>query len=230
MTRRTAARAAALAVLIAALTLTAYLLPLRRLATQAGQLGPVAAIGLGAVLLLALVPRTVVSLACGAFFGAWHGAGYAIAAAMAGAAIAFGLGRLLGRGAVATAISRPVPAAAEPPGWLRRAPRRLARLDGWLRRQGTLAVIVLRMFPAAPFGLVSYAYGASGTRTRHYLLGTFIAATPSAITYAIVGSAATAPGAFAPITLAPAALGLAVTGAAALWWRRRPAGAAPAES
>jgi uncharacterized membrane protein YdjX (TVP38/TMEM64 family) len=192
-----------LAALIAALAAIGYALPLHQLATSAGRLGPLAAIGLGSALLLALVPRTVISLACGALFGALAGAGYALTSAVLSAAIAFVLGRLLGRKVVAE-----------------RAGRRLARADTWLRRRGLLAVIVVRLLPLAPYGLVSYVYGTTGVRARHYLLGTLIGAAPSAVAYAGIGAAAVSPGRLHLTALAPAALGLLVSmGAAIYWWR-----------
>jgi uncharacterized membrane protein YdjX (TVP38/TMEM64 family) len=93
-------------------------------------------------------------------------------------------------------------------------------VDTWLRRRGLLSVLVVRMLPIAPYGLVSYAYGASGTRTHHYFGGTVIGALPSAVTYAAIGAAAGAAGGFNPLTLIPAGLSLAVSLTAGLWWRR----------
>lgn len=191
-------------VLLAGLTVTGYLLPLHRVASDAARLGPVVAIATATALLLALVPRTAVSLACGALFGAVAGTVYAYLAAFAGATIAFGIGRLLGRGFVA-----------------RYARGRLSTVDFWLRRRGTLAVLVVRLLPVAPYGLVSYAYGSSATRTHHYLAGSALGAVPASITYAILGAAASSPRAFNPLTLIPAVLGFGVTLSVLLYWRRR---------
>lgn len=168
-----------------------------------GPAGPVAAVAGGALLLAALVPRTAVSLAFGALFGAALGGGLALVAALLGAAATFLAGRALGRDFLTAR------------GW-----RRWDRLDMWLTRRGLLAVIVSRLTPLAPFGLVGYAYGTTSVRVGHYLLGTLIAATPSAVAYAVIGAAVVAPSRVDAVAFVPATLGLLVTAAAALHWRR----------
>jgi uncharacterized membrane protein YdjX (TVP38/TMEM64 family) len=187
---------------VVALAVAGYTLSPHRVAESAASLGPVAAIGAATLLLLALVPRTLVSLTCGALFGAVIGASYALVAAMLAATLGFAAARWLARGVVA-----------------QRLRGRAYRLDAWLSRRGLLAVIVVRLVPIAPFGLVSYLYGVTSVRTRHYLAGTFVGAAPSAITWAGVGAAAINPAGIRPLTLVPPLVGLVVTIAAALWWR-----------
>jgi uncharacterized membrane protein YdjX (TVP38/TMEM64 family) len=189
-------------VAVAALAIAGYALSPHRIAESAASLGPVAAIGAATLLLLALVPRTLVSLTCGALFGAPLGAGYAVAAAILAATVAFAAARWLARRVVAEHLRG-----------------RAARMDAWLSRRGLLAVIVVRLVPIAPFGLVSYVYGATGVRTRHYLAGTVLGAAPSAVTWAGVGAAAIHPAGIRPLTLVPPLIGLVVTVAAAVWWR-----------
>ena len=200
-----AARALVLAGIVGALAAAGSLLPLRDLPQAVaglGPAGPLAAVTGAALLLAALVPRTAVSLALGALFGAWSGAALAIGAAALGGAATFTAGRALGREYLASR------------GWVR-----WERLDAWLRRRGLLAVIVVRLMPLAPFGLVGYAYGATSVRARHYLLGTLIAAIPSAVAYAVIGAAVVAPSRVDAVAFVPAALGLLVSAAAAAYWR-----------
>jgi uncharacterized membrane protein YdjX (TVP38/TMEM64 family) len=203
--RTTAARRALTLLLgVGALAVAAWLLPLRQLPELVDRIGPVApylGVLIGSALLIALIPRTPVSLACGALFGATVGSVCAIATAVVGALVTFGAGRWLGREFVAA-----------------RAGRRLARLDGMVARGGVLAVATVRCIPVAPFGVVGYAYGASAVRFRHYLAGTLINVVPGAVSYAIIGAAATAPGRFQPLALVPAALGLALSVAVAGQW------------
>jgi len=205
-----------LIVAVAGLAVTGYALSPHRIAESAASIGPFAAVGAATFLLLALVPRTIVSLACGALFGFLSGAAIALSAAIAAAAIGFAAGRWLVRGVVADRLRGPSNAA-----WRRSDKLRggVARLDNWLSRHGLLAVLVVRLVPIAPFGLVSYCYGGTGVRTRHYLLGTLIGAAPSAATWAGIGAAAIDPARVGPLTLLPAAVGLCVSTAAALWWR-----------
>ncbi|SCL16068.1 Uncharacterized membrane protein YdjX, TVP38/TMEM64 family, SNARE-associated domain [Micromonospora nigra] len=210
-----AVRFAGLLLLLAILTPVALLAPrpeLSELPERADQLGgyaPMAAIVGGALLLVALVPRTFVTLASGAIFGAWEGAAYALGAALLAAALGFAVGRLLGREFVAERVRG-----------------RLARLDGWFARQSVLGVITVRLLPISGFGMVSYGYGTTGARLLPFLAGSVIASAPTAFGYAAVGAAVTTSGDVNWFAAAPAGLG--VIASAVLvhrWWRaerRRP--------
>lgn len=179
---------------VAALAGAAWLLPLRELPEAVERLGvaaPVAGAVVSALLLVALVPRTPISLACGLLFGVWVGAACALVATMIAAAVTFAAGRALGTEWVA-----------------RRAGKRWAGMQTWLEREGTLAVAAVRALPLGPYGLGGYAYGASGVRVRHFALGSLIAGAPSAISYAYLGAAVARPGDLDPLTLIPLAFGM----------------------
>jgi uncharacterized membrane protein YdjX (TVP38/TMEM64 family) len=199
-------RAAVLILAVGALAAAAAFLPLRELPALARDLGPIAAVAaavIGGVMLSALVPRTAITLACGALLGPLVGTVAALTAAMIAAAATYAAGRWAGRGALAA-----------------RGGGRLHRLDGFLNRRGLSAVLLVRFLPLAPFGLIGYAYGTTSVCRRQYLLGTLIAAAPSAVTYAVLGAAVTAPGRISVLTLAPAALGFVLTTAIVWRWRR----------
>jgi uncharacterized membrane protein YdjX (TVP38/TMEM64 family) len=132
-------------------------------------------------------------------FGAAVGTLIALAVALVAAAVTFLAGRWLGRDFV-----------------VRRAGRRWHRIEEWVAREGVLAVTAVRALPLGPYGLVGYAYGASGVRVRDYVLGTTIAATPSAITYALLGAAIAGPGALSPLTFVPLAFGLLLSAVVAV--------------
>lgn len=189
-----------LAAAIALLALTAWTLPVQEWAET---LNPIAMLPVAAVLLCALVPRTVVTLACGALFGVAAGAALAHGAALLAASGSFLAGSWAGHTLLMT-----------------KAGPRLKAVDGWLARRGLLAVVVVRLLPLAPFGLVSYAYGASSTRFRDFFGGTLLGSLPSSITYSTIGAAAVAPGAMNWLTFLPAAAGLLLSGCAAVYWRR----------
>jgi uncharacterized membrane protein YdjX (TVP38/TMEM64 family) len=196
------ARLVALVVVVAALALTAFLLPLDAIPAGVARLGlvaPLAGVAVGAALLVALVPRTPVSVACGLLFGAGLGTACALAVALVAAGLTFTAGRALGRDFVR-----------------RRAGRRWARLEGWIAREGVLAVAAVRALPLGPYGLVGYAYGASGVRVRDYALGTAISATPSAVTYALLGAAIADPTRLSALTFVPLAFGLLLTAVVAV--------------
>ncbi len=204
--RRRLLRGGLLAFGVAALGTAAAVLPLRELPHLMSSLGPAAAIAVavvGGLLLSVLVPRTAITIACGALLGPAVGAVAALAAAMIGAAATYFAGRWAGHGALRA-----------------RAGGRLDRLDGWLNRRGLSAVLLVRFLPLAPFGLIGYAYGTTSVCRRHYLLGTLLAAVPSAVTYAVIGAAVIAPGEMNPATLAPAAIGFTLTTTIVWRWRR----------
>jgi uncharacterized membrane protein YdjX (TVP38/TMEM64 family) len=203
-------RLAALVAGVAALAIAAATLPLAQLPQQVANFGvgaPIAAVAVGAALLVALVPRTPISLACGVLFGAVTGAICALAAALVAAAVTFAAGRWLGREVVA-----------------RRTGRLWTRLEGWIDREGVLAVAAVRALPIGPYGLTGYAYGASGVRVRDYTIGSIIAGAPAAIAYAVLGAALVTPSGLNPVVLVPTIF------AAGLWLaigvRRRRARAA----
>ncbi|XXG10638.1 VTT domain-containing protein [Micromonospora sp. SH-82] len=204
-----AVRFALLLAMLAGFGVLLFLVPLPApgelpdLAARMGPLAPVAAVAVGAVLLVALVPRTFVTLASGALFGPLVGGGYALGAALLAAALGFAVGRLLGREFVADRVRG-----------------RLARLDHWFARQSVVGVITVRLLPIAGFGLVSYGYGTTGARLLPYLVGSVVASAPTAFGYAAVGASVTSPGDVNWYAAAPAALGL-VASAVLIhrWWR-----------
>ncbi|MBB5869381.1 putative membrane protein YdjX (TVP38/TMEM64 family) [Allocatelliglobosispora scoriae] len=213
--RRAWLKPALLALAIGAAAIAVSLLPVERIPDHVatlGTAGPVAAVAVGATLLTVLFPRTLLSLACGALFGALGGAATSLAAALIAALTTFAIGRWAGREVVAARLRG-----------------RLARVDSFLARRGLLAVVVTRLLPLGPFGLIGYVYGSSSTRLRDFAAGTAIGAAPSSFAYAAIGAAAVSPSEFTWVTYAPAAAGLLISASAALYWRhttRREAAAA----
>jgi uncharacterized membrane protein YdjX (TVP38/TMEM64 family) len=209
LAQRSAVRFTALLLLLGLFGLVVLLVPrpelaeLPQRADRLGGLAPLAGVVGGAVLLVALVPRTFVTLASGAIFGALEGAAYALGAALLAAALGFAVGRVLGREFVAE-----------------RTRGRLARLDGWFARQSVFGVMTVRLLPIAGFGLVSYGYGTTGARLLPFLAGSVLASAPTAFGYAAVGAAVGSPDGVNWFAAAPAALG--VIASAVLirsWWR-----------
>lgn len=194
-------RLAALVAGVAALAAAAWLAPLDTVPEAVARLGPMAPVAgviIGAILLVALVPRTPISVACGLLFGPTTGSVCALAVSVVAAAVTFLAGRLLGRQSVERWAHRAAG---------RRGGRAWAAIERWIAREGVLAVAAVRSLPVAPFGLVGYAYGASGVRVRDYAIGTLLASSPSAVTYALLGAAVVAAGSATPLTLLPLALG-----------------------
>jgi uncharacterized membrane protein YdjX (TVP38/TMEM64 family) len=204
--KRRLIRFAVLGVVVGALAAAAALLPIREIGNaimELGHMAPVAIAVVGGLLLSVLVPRTAITIACGALLGATTGAATALAAAVIAATATYYAGRWAGRGALHA-----------------RAGGRLARLDGWLNRRGLSAVLLVRFLPLAPFGLIGYAYGTTSVCRKRYLFGTFLASIPSAVSYAVIGAAVANPHGLNPLSVAPAVIGFALTTTIVWRWKR----------
>ncbi len=135
----------------------------------AGLLGAVVAV---AVVLLAPVPRSAVSVLLGVALG-WSGLGIAYAGGLLAALGAFALGRCLGRSAV-----------------LRLAGPRLSRVDGAVSERTFLAVMTARLIPVVPFAAVNYGAALSGARATPYLAATALGMLPSTVVQVGLGATA----------------------------------------
>ncbi len=171
---------------------------LRSRVDAAGVWGPALFFSLYVGLALIPVPKAVLTAAGGALFGLWAGAGLALAAALVGAVVAFGLGRLLGRDAVDRLIQG-----------------RLAQVDALLADHGLSAVLIVRLVPLVPFIAINYASGLTGVRFRHYVLGSAIGMVPGTLAYAALGAYGTN-----PWGLAAAGSALIVLVLGGSWWAR----------
>ncbi len=105
---------------------------------------------------LGWVPATVLVTATGVAFGPVLGPLYGMAGCLGAASVAFALGRRLGRGRIEKIGGG-----------------RVLRLTRRLKRNGVLAVFIIRKVPA-PFALINMAVGASSIRYRDFLVGSFL--------------------------------------------------------
>lgn len=171
----------------------------------------------GAFLLggLLVVPVTVCIVATLLAFGPWHGLAYSLLGAELSALLTYGIGRLLGEGAVR-----------------RLAGSRVGRVARRLSKQGILTVVAVRMIPVAPYTLVNVVAGAVRYRLRDFAIGTAIGLAPGIAALAIlVDRLGTAvrdrdPSTFLVLGAASAAVALALLGVRA--WLRRARRAEPA--
>lgn len=127
-------------------------------------------IGYG-LITLTPIPKNVVSVAAGITWGLGMGFVLVYAGALIGAALAFMLGRALGRDAVE-----------------RFTGARVARVDEVLRSRGLLTVIGARLIPILPFTVINYTAGLTGVRRRDYAIGTMIGIIPGTLAYVAVGA------------------------------------------
>ncbi len=153
----------------------------------------------------AFVPRPVLNLAAGALFGSQGGTATALAGTVLGAALAFGLGRLLGQDAL-----RPLLRAR----WLTAADRQLSE-------HGFRSMLAIRLFPGLPFAGTNYCAAVSRMRWSSYLLATTLGSIPNTAAYAVAGARAATP--TSPAFLLSMGF-IAVSGLAALavaWYKRK---------
>jgi uncharacterized membrane protein YdjX (TVP38/TMEM64 family) len=121
---------------------------------------------------VALAPAGLLSVAAGLLFGAWAFP-IVVAAATAGAVLAFVIGRYLAREQVKRAVrKRPV----------------LEAIDQAVREEGWKIVVLLRLTPLVPFNIQNYALGVTDVGLLPYALGTFFGIMPGTALYVYLGA------------------------------------------
>ena len=158
-----------------------------------------------AVVLLAPVPRSALSVLLGMVAGFGPGLAVALAGGLLGGLAAFGLSRALGRPAI-TRLADP----------------RLGRVDRLMADRGFWALLVGRLLPVVPFVVLSYGAGLTAVRLTPYALSTAIGLIPSTVVQVGIGaSAGVLAGWTATVTALPVVAAVLVVAGTALAWRRR---------
>lgn len=173
---------------------------LRSLVEGAGAWAPVVFAGLCAAGTAVFFPKPVLATAAGLLFGVGWGSVLAVVGCTAGAMIAFGVARALGRATVA--------------GWLG---ERLAVVERVFARRGVEATLAVRLLPVVPFTLANYAAGVTAVKAWHFALGTALGLVPSTVLAAVLGDALSDLG--SPRSLVALAI-WGVLAVAGVWWGR----------
>ncbi|MGW5477792.1 TVP38/TMEM64 family protein [Streptomyces sp. NPDC004008] len=150
------------------------------------------------------VPRPLLNLAAGALFGSELGTGAALAGTVLGAAMAFGLGRVLGQDAL-----RPLLRGR----WLKAA-------DGQLSRHGFRSMMAARLFPGVPFWAANYCAAVSRMRWAPFLIATALGSVPNTAAYVVAGARASRPTSPA-FLIAMALIAVPTVAGAVMAWRKR---------
>jgi uncharacterized membrane protein YdjX (TVP38/TMEM64 family) len=196
-----------LVLLVVALAATAHLIDipdgakLRELVDQAGAAAPAVFVAVCALGTAVFFPKPVLATAAGLLFGVGWGSALAIAGFTAGALIAFGIARGLGRDAIK--------------GWLG---ERLHTLERVFARRGVEATLVIRLLPIVPFTLANYGAGVTAVRGRDFALGTALGLVPSTVLAAVLGDALSDLG--SPRSIVALSIWTVLAGIG-LWWGRR---------
>ncbi len=149
---------------------------LAALVARAGLWGPALVIAMMVIAVVASpIPSAPIALAAGAAYGHIWGTFYVMAGAEAGAVIAFGLARWLGRDVIARWFGE--------------------RIDkGFLGSQNALTWLVFlsRLMPFVSFDMISYAAGLSRLAFWRFALATLAGIIPASFVLAHLGGAVTA--------------------------------------
>lgn len=146
----------------------------------------------GAALTAVGLPRQSVSLVGGYLFGVLAGTLLALAATLAGCAIAYHVARGLGAGALE-----------------RRLPALASRLHGWTRDRVFAKTLMVRLFPVGSNVATNLAAGAARARRFPFFAGSLVGFAPQTLVFALAGTSV------GTGTAAPLLVGIALLGASA---------------
>jgi uncharacterized membrane protein YdjX (TVP38/TMEM64 family) len=138
-----------------------------------GFFGPLVYMMLYSVTSIILFPASLLSIASGTIWGPYLGTAYTVTGATLSASIPFFIARLLGRDYVQKKLS---------------FTNKLRICDKFLKKNGFMAVFIMRLIPLFPWDVVNYGSGICGIRLRDYLSATFIGIIPGSFTYNLIGS------------------------------------------
>ena len=122
-----------------------------------------------------LLPGGVLAIGSGFFFGLWWGFALNLAGNLAGAAIAFLLGRTLGRNWVERKFLRH---------------RKWAALDQAVARDGWRIIFLSQLHPLFPTSLLNYLYGVTRVRFSTCMLWVALGQAPGLFLYSYLGTLA----------------------------------------
>ncbi|MBF0190910.1 MAG: VTT domain-containing protein [Magnetococcales bacterium] len=118
------------------------------------------------------LPGSMLTLAGGAIFGPWMGAGLSVLGATLGAGVSFLIARHLAGG------------------WVeQRAAGMIGRLLAGVESEGWRFVAFTRLVPIFPFNLLNYALGLTRIRFDHYLITSLLCMIPGGLAYSWLGHA-----------------------------------------
>jgi uncharacterized membrane protein YdjX (TVP38/TMEM64 family) len=142
-----------------------------------GVWGPIVYVLLYAIGPSFLIPGAVMTIAAGLAFGMWWGAIWSLVGANAGAIVAFGAGRFLGRSFVERTMGI-----------------RLRRLLNRLERNGFYLTLYLRLVPIIPYNAFNLMAGASPIKFKDYLWASAVGMIPGTVLFALLGDSLWNPG------------------------------------
>lgn len=141
--------------------------------------GPSAAVLYGLIYVVAavsFVPGAALTAGAGFLYGVLWGSLLVIPASVAASLLAFAISRYVARDWVARRVAR------DP---------KYAALDRAIARSGFKIVLLVRLSPIFPYGLLNYALALTGVSFRDYAIATMVGMLPGTVLYVYLGSLAT---------------------------------------
>jgi len=148
------------------------------LITSFGVFAPIAYIALFALLPVVFFPVAVLAVAGGLLFGLVYGSLYTLIGAAINCALMFLLSRSVGRRRIQSLVEQRVSSV-----WQ----ERLKQAGG---RKGFFLLVILRLIPAVPYGLINYAFGLSELRFWPYMLASILGIIPGTLVFINLGDKA----------------------------------------
>jgi uncharacterized membrane protein YdjX (TVP38/TMEM64 family) len=179
---RTLVKGTLILIVVAGLLALAKVLDVQQLIREAldwiSSLGPWGGAFFVALYVLATVlflPGFILTLAAGVLFGVVWGSVAVSVASIAGATLAFLIGRYLARDWVAKRIE---------------GNEKFEAIDQAVAGEGWKIVGLVRLSPVFPFTLLNYAFGITKVSLKDYFLASWIGMLPATVMYVYVGSLA----------------------------------------
>jgi uncharacterized membrane protein YdjX (TVP38/TMEM64 family) len=119
------------------------------------------------------LPGSVLSMGAAAAFGFWRGLGLVYLGANLAAVCGFLLSRHFARDWFTQMVGKHMA---------------LAQIDRAVAESGWRIVMLTRLPPISPFGIVNYTYGLTAVRLRDYMIGTSIGMIPGTAAYIYLGT------------------------------------------
>jgi len=117
------------------------------------------------------LPAFLITFANAAIFGWWQGALLSWFSSMAGAALCFYIGRILGRDMVEKLTSKYA----------------MASVEGFFGKYGKHTILICRLLPFVSFDFISYSAGLTPMGFVAFMIATGIGQLPATIVYSYVG-------------------------------------------
>lgn len=136
-------------------------------------LAPVVFIAVYVLATVMFLPGSILTLASGFLFGVGWGTLFVSIASVAGASLAFLIGRYFARDWIGKKIeSKP----------------KFAAIDDAIGREGAKIVFLLRLSPVFPFNLLNYGLGITRVPFGKYVLASWLGMLPGTLLYVYIGS------------------------------------------